>query len=121
MPHLTGRCPCGKAIHFPKFARAGYRLWCRRCGEECILVPHGTPGALPCHRVGSLPPPPQQPQRIVITPIPIPVPVPVPTPAPPPKALPAVVMPAAAPPQTFGCSLLILAVGLAAPIVWLLA
>ena len=43
MPHLAGKCDCGRNIHFPKTATLGYQWKCRQCGKVWILSNQGKP------------------------------------------------------------------------------
>ncbi|KKK70369.1 hypothetical protein LCGC14_2924670 [marine sediment metagenome] len=52
MPHLAGKCNCGKAIHYPKNAIHGDTWKCYKCGTVWTLAEKGEP----LHTVGSRPP-----------------------------------------------------------------
>lgn len=52
MPHLAGRCNCGRKIRLPKHARRGYKWTCWTCGMTWALSDQGKP----LHVEGSLPP-----------------------------------------------------------------
>ena len=52
MPHLAGKCDCGRSIHLPKNAEQGYQWTCYKCGKTWTLSTHGKP----LHTQGSLPP-----------------------------------------------------------------
>jgi hypothetical protein len=43
MPHLAGRCDCGREMHFPKSATIGYQWTCRKCGKVWTLSNQGKP------------------------------------------------------------------------------
>ena len=43
MPHLAGRCDCGRRIHFPKGATYGDTWTCWKCGKTWTLSTHGDP------------------------------------------------------------------------------
>jgi hypothetical protein len=43
MPHLAGRCDCGREIHFPKNATIGYQWTCHKCGKVWTLSNQGKP------------------------------------------------------------------------------
>jgi hypothetical protein len=43
MPHLAGRCDCGRKMHFPKNATIGYQWNCHKCGKVWTLSNHGKP------------------------------------------------------------------------------
>lgn len=43
MPHLMGYCDCGREIHFPRHAGAGYQWRCYRCGKVWVLSDYGEP------------------------------------------------------------------------------
>lgn len=43
MPHLAGRCDCGREMHFPKSAMIGYQWTCRKCGKVWTLSNQGKP------------------------------------------------------------------------------
>lgn len=43
MPHLAGKCDCGRNIHFPKNAPLGYQWECRNCGKTWTLSTRGKP------------------------------------------------------------------------------
>ncbi len=43
MPHLAGRCDCGREIHFPKNATIGYQWTCHKCGKIWTLSNQGKP------------------------------------------------------------------------------
>lgn len=43
MPHLAGKCDCGRNIHFPKNAKLGYQWKCRQCGKVWALSNKGKP------------------------------------------------------------------------------
>ena len=41
MSHLSGRCDCGRVIHYPKGASYGDSWTCRTCGKTWYIVRHG--------------------------------------------------------------------------------
>lgn len=43
MPHLAGKCDCGREIHFPKNAVLGDQWKCYRCGKVWTLSTQGKP------------------------------------------------------------------------------
>jgi len=43
MPHLAGKCDCGREIHFPKNATLGDQWKCYRCGKVWTLSTQGKP------------------------------------------------------------------------------
>lgn len=43
MPHLAGRCDCGRKMHFPKNATIGEQWKCYKCGKTWTLSNHGKP------------------------------------------------------------------------------
>ena len=43
MPHLAGRCDCGRPIHFPKHATYGATWTCYKCGKTWTMSTHGNP------------------------------------------------------------------------------
>ena len=43
MSHLSGRCDCGRIMHFPKNATYGDTWTCYRCGKTWHLSHHGDP------------------------------------------------------------------------------
>lgn len=43
MPHSSGKCDCGRTIHFPKNASLGYEWICKKCGKSWVLSNHGQP------------------------------------------------------------------------------
>lgn len=51
MSHMLYSCDCGKRIHLPAWARAGFVWSCRRCGRSYVLGNGGRSGVL----VPSLP------------------------------------------------------------------
>ncbi len=59
MTHLKGRCSCGRYIHFPKWARHGYKWRCTRCGTVWVLSDKGDP----LERTSSKPPKRPRPRR----------------------------------------------------------
>jgi hypothetical protein len=36
MPHLVGRCTCGRKIHLPRSVKDGYQWKCHSCGRSWI-------------------------------------------------------------------------------------
>ncbi len=105
MPHLSGRCTCGRPIHFPKGAQDGDEWRCFRCHRVWVLCPNGE---LPLNTTKSQPPP----ER----PATVPAALPAAAPARPPRP---VYRPYHRPRQAArpGCSLVLL-VGLIIPVVW---
>lgn len=105
MPHLSGRCPCGRPIHWPKDAGYGDEWRCFRCGRVWTLCQNGE---LPLHNTKSQPPPPEPPP-------------------PPPAAAP--LWPSPRPRSRRrparrsgpGCLVVILLAGVGLPLLWLLA
>lgn len=53
MPHLAGRCDCGREMHFPKSATIGDQWTCRKCGKVWTRSNQG----IPLDEKGSKPPP----------------------------------------------------------------
>ena len=53
MPHKSGKCACGRTIHFPKNAALGYEWKCKSCGRVYVLSTQGSP----LNTVGSKAPP----------------------------------------------------------------
>lgn len=43
MPHLAGRCDCGREMHFPKNATIGHQWTCHKCGKTWTLSNQGKP------------------------------------------------------------------------------
>ena len=43
MSHLSGRCDCGRVIHFPKGASYGDTWTCYNCGKTWHIAHHGDP------------------------------------------------------------------------------
>ena len=43
MSHLSGRCDCGRVIHFPKGATYGATWRCYNCGRTWHIAHHGDP------------------------------------------------------------------------------
>lgn len=43
MPHLAGRCSCGRPMHWPKSAKLGSTWNCWKCGKTWTLSNHGEP------------------------------------------------------------------------------
>lgn len=102
MPHLSGRCYCGRVKHYPKGARPGTRWECWHCGTVWTILPRGRRGQRLTSKK-SLPPPED-----------------VGTVSPPrPSAAPARLPAATAVSVRPGCGLVLLAV-VAAPVVWFL-
>ena len=43
MSHLSGRCDCGRVMHFPKGASYGDTWTCYSCGKTWHIAHHGDP------------------------------------------------------------------------------
>ena len=43
MSHLSGRCDCGRVMHFPKGASYGDTWTCYNCGKTWHITHHGLP------------------------------------------------------------------------------
>ena len=43
MPHLAGRCACGRKLRFPKGSTYGTKWTCWKCGKTYTLAPQGNP------------------------------------------------------------------------------
>ena len=43
MSHLSGRCDCGRVIHYPKGATYGDSWTCHNCGKTWYISHHGDP------------------------------------------------------------------------------
>jgi hypothetical protein len=53
MPHMAGRCTCGRRMHWPRRTRLGDTWECYRCGT---LWTWSRDGTNPMHVTGSRPP-----------------------------------------------------------------
>lgn len=59
MPHLAGRCHCGRTIHYPAGSSSGARWTCRRCGLTWVIARPGE-GGRPLETRGSKAPRPRR-------------------------------------------------------------
>jgi hypothetical protein len=65
MSHLSGRCYCGRRIHWPRDVRIGDTWDCYRCGATWRLVPPGQ--GIPNTRTRSRPP--ASPPKVIVLPV----------------------------------------------------